>query len=841
MLPTAGRPSALGYRSGVTGPLALFALPWALAGLLLLPLLPRGRGRAWRMAVVAALVVAVAQPQVPGVEDRVAVLVDVSASVGDAAREVGRALVEALGSGVDVYVFAGDVASVDAADAFDDVDGLDGALDRGRSDVGRAVSVAVADGARRVVLVSDGIDTSLTGLPTTAPVPVDVVPVPSAPNARLEALLAPDRVTPGATIEVVAVVQLDRPARLRLRPEADGQPLEPQEHVLEAGRHALTFRVAAPTDGGARSDATLRVRSSIEVDFEQQPGDDEQATEIAITSREAVLVIDDPAAAALLRAQGFDVEEGTPERVAAPFEPGAVVLRAGAGDFTPGQLELLARYVDQGGGLLMTGGPDAFGLGGWYRTPVEAVLPVASDVRTEITAPQVAMVIVLDVSQSMAAGDPSRLELAKRGAIDVVDLAYETDLLGLLAFSDPGTTRWVFDLRPATDAGKRTMLDAILAIQPQGGTVLAPAYADAIERLAASDASVRHVIVLSDGKLYDGQGAFAGAGAPEWAALAAGARAGRITTSTIAIGQDADAVALESLARGGGGRFYEAFDVSTLPQLFTNEALTASRDLLRDERVALEARRHPLSPFEGTAPAVDAYVATTLKPGGEPLFLALDGEPVLAVGRAGLGRSAALTTDLNAWAGDFGRWSDLPGVLGGVVRWLQARPAPYSATTTTRGGVLQVVVDAVVAGAYVNDRPLVARFQGAEVPLRQVAPGRYQGEVPVSGSGGTLVVADGADVVARHAVATPDPELAGGDRTGALTAFARRTGGSLVEDPAAYRPPGATTPRPMWGYPAALAFALLLLELGWRRFGSDPAELTPGASPPARRRWRLRR
>ena len=114
-------------------------------------------------------------------------------------------------------------------------------------------------------------------------------------------------------------------------------------------------------------------------------------------------------------------------------------------------MELLARYVDQGGGLLMTGGPEGFGLGGWYRTPLESTLPVRSDVRTEVTVPQVAMVMVLDVSQSMAAGQPSRLELAKRGVIDVVDLAFETDLLGLIVFSDPSSTRWAFELRPATE------------------------------------------------------------------------------------------------------------------------------------------------------------------------------------------------------------------------------------------------------------------------------------------------------------------------------------------------------------------------------------------------------
>jgi len=805
-----------------------FELPWLLLGLPLLLLLPRGRGRGWRMAALAALVVALAQPQRPAAEDRIALLVDVSASVGGAALESAAALLRDLGDDVAVYHFAGDAARVTPGAGV----AAPAGLDLGRTDIGRALAVAVADGARRVLLVSDGVDTATTRAAAPTQVPVDVLVVPRRPNARVEALWAPDRVAPGASVEVVAVVALDRPARLTLRPDVDGTPQGATEHALSAGRHALTFQVSAPLDGagGVAGDGVLRVAATIEVDFDQPTEDDRQATEVAVAARSPVVVIGDPAMAQLLRVQGLDVEEAGTERIRAPFDPSAVVLRAGAGAFAAGQLELLARYVDQGGGLLMTGGPEAFGLGGWYRTPVEAVLPVASDVRTEVTVPQVAMVIVLDISQSMAAGNPSRLELAKQGAIDVIDLAYQDDLLGLVVFSDPALTRWAFELRPATDSGKRAMLDATLAIQPQGGTVLRPGYAMAVEALRDTDAAIKHVIVLSDGKLFDGQGPFVAGGTPDWGLLAAAARAQRITTSAIAIGADADTAALSTLAARGGGRFYEAFDVRTLPRLFSNEALTAARDLLRDEPVAPEGRRHPLSTFEGAAPTVDAYVATTLKPTGEALFIGYDGEPLLAVGRAGLGRSAAFTTDLNAWAGDFGRWSTLPGLLGGVVRWLQARPAPYTAAVTPRGAALEVVVDAVDAGAYVNDRPLVARFQGVEVALQQVAPGRYLGVLPVRGSGGTVVVADGADVVARRAVATPDPEFADADGAAWLAELAARSGGRVVERGAPYEPPGAPTAAPLWAWPALLALLLALIEFAWRRYGPDDDGSSSGAS-----------
>lgn len=796
--------------------LDLFLYPAALLGLLLLAGMPRGRGRRYRMAALAAVIVALAQPQWPAVEERIAVLIDVSASVGEGARALAQPLLADLREQASIIVFAGDAMRVTSATV-----AAPAALELGRSDLSRALDVAVADGARRVLLISDGVDTRFTGgaeIPTTS-VPIDVLLAPRQPNARFEALWTPERTAPGAEIEAVAVVTLDTPSRLTLRPEVAGIMLPALEFDLSAGRHTLPFAVPSPES--SPNGAWLPITATIHVDFEQPLEDDQQRSEVRVANGAPVLVIGDPALSALLRVQGFEVEEGGSERVRTPFDPSALVIRAGVADFTSGQLELIARYVDQGGGLLMTGGPSSFGLGGWYRTPVEAVLPVASDVRTEVSVPQVAMVIVLDISQSMAAGNPSRLEIAKQGVVDVIDLAYQEDLLAMVVFSDPSLTRWVFELRAATDSGKRAMRDATLAIRPQGGTVLFPAYSLAIEALRRTDAAIKHIIVLSDGKLFDGSGVFASGGTPDWGMLAESARGERITTSSVAIGTDADSQALSALARGGGGRHYEALDVRTLPQIFTAEALTATRDLLRREVTTPTALRHPLSPFTGAVPSVDAYIATSLKRDAEMLLRGRDGEPLLAVGRAGLGRSAAFTSDLSQWAGAFGEWPETPALLAGVVRWLQARPAPFSASLTPRGTRLEVVVDAVVDGAYVNDRPLVARYLGAEVALQQVGPGRYSGSLPISGAGGTVVISDGAEVVARRVVATPDPEFAPADGAALLTAIAERSGGSVLVAGAAYAPAGSPSARPLWPYAALLALLFTLLELALRRYGSE--------------------
>ena len=785
-----------------------FGAPWLLLVLLALPLVPRTRGWPLRFAALALLVVALAQPNLGQPSRSLAVLVDVSESVGEGAIAAARALEGVGPSDLRYFYFAGEAGEVAGLEPAPEL------LEPGQTDLARALQVAAASGAGRTLLISDGAESVGDALAALPPGPVDVLPVESRPNLRLESLLAPESVQPGETVEVVAVVQSDLPSTVRLELEVAGTPLAPVSREVPAGRTPVTFRFEAP----AGEAATLPLRARLESALEQPTSDDLQTLDIALSETEPVLVLGDPALAALLAAQGVPVVSGSPEDLVAPLPYSAVALREGASSFTTGQLELLRGYVENGGGLLMTGGPESFGFGAWYRSPVEEVLPVNTDLRSEVELPLVALVIVLDRSQSMNTGSPTKLELAKEGAIGVVDLAYQDDLLGLIVFSDASATEWSFELRPATDQGKREMLSAILGVQAQGGTVLEPAYRQAISALEDTEAAIKHIIGLTDGKLYDG-GALAPGDPVNFNALAASAQLAGITTSAIAIGDDADFERLESLARSGGGRYYAALDAGTLPRIFTSEALTATRSLLREERFAPESVPNPLLPEGlGAPPELNAYIATSLKPEAETLLAGLQGEPVLAVSRQGLGRSAALTTDLNAWAGDFGAWAELPGVLGTLTRWLQARPADFAATIRREGTELQVTVDAVRDGEYLNDRNLELRYGGQTRALEQVAPGRYEGFVPFSAAGGSLLVVDGQEVVARETVQVGAPEFDTEGGAALLAAIAERSGGEQLRSLAGYDPPMPDERRPLWPYPALAGLLLFVLELAFRRF-----------------------
>ncbi|MEX2501875.1 MAG: VWA domain-containing protein [Trueperaceae bacterium] len=790
-------------------PVALTAPLWLL---LLLPVLlvVRGRGRWWRATALAALVVAAAGPVVPAPENRFAVLVDRSDSVGDGAREIGRAAASAgLPDGTDLWWRAADPVQVGSWDA-----PLGPQAIPGRSDLRRAVSAAVGRGAGRVLLISDGVDTR-TGLTSPgAPVPVDVLPVPPVPNVRIEGMDLPVSAEPGAIVRTEVEIRSDRATEAELVVRVNDDDVQQDTLDLPAGRMRTVTSVQLPAREG-----TVRVEASLQVPWEQPTADDVLVAQIELAARAPVWVIGDPVAADLLRAQGVEVEELEPEEVRTPIDAAAVIVREEASRFTTSQLASLASWVEAGGGLLMTGGPASFGLGGWYRTPVEAVLPVDSDLRSDVEVPLVAMVMVLDRSGSMAAENPSRMALARQGVAEVIELAFERDLLGLVAFDDQ--SEWVFELRPATSRGKLEMLAALRGVTPRGGTILGPSLVEATEALRASDAAIKHVIVLSDGILYDGTGLFSGP-AVDLVGVAESAHDNDITISTIAIGEGREEERLETIARSAGGRYHEAFDVSTLPRIFAGEAMTVSRSLLRSDPGAPAVGTHPLLSGSGAPPGPTAYVATTLKPDAEALWGYADDESLLSVRRHGLGRSAAFTSDLSRWAGDLAAWPEFPGLFADLVRWLAARPDRFAADVRRDGDRNVLVVDAIEDGRFLDGLSLVARSGGEERPLRSVGPGRYRVELPPAVGGEPVVVSDGREVVARARTVAQDPEGAAVDGHEALRRLAAVSGGRVLSaDDAArdgWTPTPPRAPRSLAPWVAALAGALLLGELAWRRF-----------------------
>ena len=169
-----------------------------------------------------------------------------------------------------------------------------------------------------------------------------------------------------------------------------------------------------------------------------------------------------------------------------------------ANRLTKKQMELIRTYMqDLGGGFMMLGSENSFGLGGYYKTPIEAILPVRTDTEKKKETPSLAMVLVIDKSGSMGG---IKIELAKEAARGAVELLGRRDKIGVVAFD--GSPFWIAEMHFASD--KLYLSDQIGSITANGGTNLYPALEQAYLALTETHAKLKHVIVLSDGMSQPG-------------------------------------------------------------------------------------------------------------------------------------------------------------------------------------------------------------------------------------------------------------------------------------------------------------------------------------------------
>ena len=767
----------------------------ALAGLIVALIVSKGRllnsvTKALRVAGLLLLALAAASPSLTSTRPGTVLLEDVSDSASSVSDLDELAVKQRL-------LFAGLTGS-------SGTDRL--ALEPSDTNIAAALQIARAYDPARVLLVSDGNATIGDALEALPGVPVDVYRVNTRQNSRVADLIAPSNLAAGARVQAVAVLESTRATRARVTATLNGNALFTKPLELPAGRTSLPIEFTVP-------DTALRLEVTMRVDFEQPTLDDSKLLSLQVSQDREALVIGDPALSRLLRTQGFTVRDGTPADIREPLSYSAVFLRQSATAFSRGQLELLRRFVEDGGGVMMTGGPASYGLGGWARSPLEAVMPVQSDLRTRVDVPLVAMVAVVDRSLSMAGsggGPDQKLGLALEGVSNVIELAGERDFLGVVTFSD--SVKWVFKPTRATDSNKLQMLRALDGVQAEGGTILEPAFREAIQALRDSRASVKHIILLTDGQIADADG---NATPPDFAAIARDAKKSGITISSIGVGGDADFTRLKAIAVAGGGRYYEALQVDTLPRIFTTEALTATRALVRKEGVTPQLVKHPLAgSVTGSPPRLSAYIATTLRSDAEPILIGADREPILAVSRRGVGRTAALTADLGR-SDAFTRWPDLPKLIGTVARWLEAQQTPYSLTLSPDGR--KAVVDAVTSNAYQNNLPLEVTVAGQRLKMLQTAPGRYEAELPADATGSVALLNSGS-LIASVRLARDARELETGGGAELLRRIAAQSGGRVLSTLSGYEPSSSVSSVGVAGWVALAGLLVLIAELVWRRF-----------------------
>ncbi len=351
-----------------------------------------------------------------------------------------------------------------------------------------------------------------------------------------------------------------------------------------------------------------------------------------------------------LRKQGMDADvrgrHGLPSTVAEMLEFDAIMIAdLPATAMTTRQMNCLKSYVsDFGGGLVMLGSENSFGLGGYYKTPVEEVLPIVSRYEKEREKPSMALVLVIDKSGSMS-GLP--IALARQAGKASVELLSARDQVAVVAFD--GSPFAVVEMAPAVDT--YGICAAIDRIDAGGGTNMYPAMAMGREMLETASAKVKHMIVLSDGQSMPG----------DFHGLASEMADQSMTVSTVALGDGSDRALMKAIADIGRGRYYETMDPDMVPRIFTKETVEASRSAIHEEPFT-PVRVGQADLLEGIdfdqAPMLLGYVMSRPKPTAQMLLVTEGGDPLLAMGRYGLGVAMAFTSDASPkWASEWMDWA----------------------------------------------------------------------------------------------------------------------------------------------------------------------------------------
>ncbi len=491
------------------------------------------------------------------------------------------------------------------------------------------------------------------------------------------------------------------------------------------------------------------------------------------------------------------------------------------------QMNNIRTYVqDLGGGLIMIGGDQAFGLGGYYKTTIEEILPVRSDFEKEKEKPSLAMILVIDKSGSMGG---VKMEMAKDAAKAAVELLGPKDKVGVIAFD--GDVFWIAEVQSAANKGQ--IIDKISGIEAGGGTTMGPPMEAAYEALQNTPAKLKHIIVLTDGVSEPA----------DFEGIAQNMAQAKQTCTTVAVGDDCDFKLLQEIARLGNGRYYHAEDPSNVPQIFAKETVTASKSAINEQ---------PFNPIVtrpsqviadikfDDAPFLLGYVTTRPKPTSELILTTEKGDPLLAWWRYGLGMTVAFTSDAKSrWSAEWLSWPGYSKFWAQVVRHAMRKSDAKGAFVQVdrKDGIARVTLDSIrTDGKFLNEAVAeltVIEPRGGErkVAMTQTAPGRYVGEFPADQAGSyhmsmtQQVKGQQPMQQSRGLVVNYDDELRiRPTDENWLESVARASGGSFRPEPEAVFAPderSASRPVPLWPYLLMVAAVIFLADVALRRIDFD--------------------
>lgn len=602
------------------------------------------------------------------------------------------------------------------------------------SDLNDAISAALnlVEPTRpaRILVLSDGEANGSTPLSAArrareAGVPVDfrLFERNRMGDLAIESLTLPDTVSPREPFQFAVWVHASREAHGTVRVLRDGQEIAKLERDFAVGRHRVLFRDLLEEGGLMNYEARLEVagvedneKQNVESGVESQtsplatrssfladplPENNIGAGVVRVEASPRVLVLNhDGQTDNLVRA--LQAARLPVDVIAGKAHPltqdsldryrAVIIENIPAADLGRLKMERLAQWVeDLGGGLLVTGGERSFGVGGYFKSPLDEILPVSMELREEHRKNRVAIAVALDRSGSMAVpvkGGKVKMDLANLGTAECIKMLSPQDKIAVLAVDS--APHVVQELRSVDDP--EAIVSQVLRIQSMGGGIFVyeALVAAGNQLLKAGEFSTRHIILFSDAQDSEEPG--------DYKTLLKKYTEAGITVSVIGLGTDKDVHAelLKDIAKLGGGNIMFSDDPEELPRLFTQDTMSIARNtfikhdpevhpadgihgkLLPDARLMGELGRGPFPPTKG-------YNLSYLKPDATGAVISTDeySAPWLAFWYRGLGRVAALSIEADGkFSGPFASWDEYSDFLVTQARWLLNSTSPNDVFVT---------------------------------------------------------------------------------------------------------------------------------------------------------------
>jgi hypothetical protein len=677
-----------------------------------------------------------------------------------------------------------------------------------------ALSLVPPDGNGRILVLSDGKWTSKDPAAAAARaagrgVAVDyrLITRPQVGDVAIQSFLTPQSVLPGQAFVLSAWVQAPTDQEINYQLKRGDEIISSGSKKASAGLTRLMFRDRAGKAGVNEYTITIQGPKDDPV-----PENNSARALVGVEGSKPVLIVSSAGEYSglvkLLRGGGVDVIGKTPEKCNWSLEElsqfSSVILEnVPAGQVGMSGMETLASWVEEtGSGLAMTGGQKSYGPGGYFKSPLERVMPISMEMRREHRKLRVAVVVALDRSGSMsmpAGGGRIKMDLADLGTVSVLDLLSPMDEFGVFAVDT--TAHEIVPLDTVEhNIGYRSK---ILAIGSEGGGIyIYEALVASARMIQGAKAQTKHIILFSDAADAE-QSA-------HYEEIVGKLRDADVTVSVVGLGteNDVDANMLKDLARRGGGECYFSDNPDEIPRIFAQDTFTIARSTFIDQPTAFEVTAgfsllgaQPVS----APPSLGGYNLCYIRPTANLAAITSDEykAPVVASWNAGNGRVLCYLGEADGkYSGDFAKWDQAGEFYATLARWVAGKHQPLPdemlLTQEIRDGVcfVQLHLDPERKSELFANLPQVRVLHGlpGAAPAKESAPMQWktadllEAVIPIAGRETVLntVEISGQQPVTLPPVCLPySPEFSPdqpGRGVAALAEIATTTGGREREE-----------------------------------------------------------